>query len=110
MVKQKNNFFKGLYLSLLVFLLLTGCEEKILELWVVESDTQLFASPDGDELKQIDIIKKGSVCTLGKVKTEKVYQYHEVLCEDGKYGWIVDAYHFKLIGKEKNGRYPLMDK
>jgi len=95
-----SSFLRMIACPFALLFILVACDSDRLELWIVKSETPLFASPVDDELKQIHILKKGNVCTPGKVKMAKVYQYFEVLCEDKNYGWVIDYDNFDVLKSE----------
>ncbi|AJQ95457.1 hypothetical Protein YC6258_03421 [Gynuella sunshinyii YC6258] len=60
---------------------------------IAEKDLQTFATPEGSESF---IIQKGEVCTAGKKKIEKQYQYMEVVCPGKGHAWVItgDPYRY----------------
>jgi hypothetical protein len=85
-------------LVVVVFLaaLLSSCQKDTLTLWVAKKETQLYKKPS-DELKEGGVILAGVACVPGMREVEKVYEYVEVLCQDGQYGWIVDQQNFNIL-------------
>ena len=89
---------KVVHVSLLsMLILLSSCSKSELVIWKAKQDTLLFRSPQGDELQQIGTIQEGKACVPGNRQIEKAFQYFEVLCEDGQYGWVTDPVHFTEI-------------
>lgn len=96
---------KVVQVSLLsMLMLLSACSKSELVIWTAKQDTLLFRSPHDDELQQIGKIQAGEACVPGDMQIEKAFQYFEVLCQHGQYGWVIDSDHFSEIRSTESQR------
>ena len=91
------NFLRLTLLLVAAPLVLLACTECEPILWIAKTDTTLYRSTAGDELAENGTIHPGEVCAPGRQVTEKMFNYFELVCQDGKYGWSSDQDHFSVV-------------
>jgi hypothetical protein len=75
------------------------CRELEPTAWVATRNISVYKDHTGDAQDVAFELDVGDICVPGRVETEKVFQYTEVLCPGKGYGWAANPY-FKVINKK----------